>query len=314
MRSRRLFGREQAILIAVSGGQDSLCLAKLMLDLQPKWGWTLGVAHLDHGWREDSTANADHVEQLAATWPCSFYRETASQGITNEALARQWRYAILAQLAHDHGYRYLVTGHTASDRAETLLHNLVRGSGADGLQALTWQRSLTPTVDLVRPLLEVTRSETSAFCQEFELPVWDDSTNHDLTFARNRIRRELLPYLAHHFNPKAELALAQTAEILQAEVEYFQQVTDEVSRQAQHPERPGLNRAVLRSTPLAIQRRVVRQFLLGITSSAPNFEQIEKVVELITAGQRSQTDPFSGGAIAVVEGDWIVLVMPSTPR
>ncbi len=135
MRSRHLFERNQRLLVAVSGGQDSLCLIKLLLDLQSKWAWNLGIAHCDHCWRSDSQANAHHVENLAQSWGISFYLETANEPINSEAAARDWRYQALSAIAQKHNYQYIVTGHTASDRAETLLYNLVRGTGADGLQA-----------------------------------------------------------------------------------------------------------------------------------------------------------------------------------
>jgi tRNA(Ile)-lysidine synthase len=138
IRSRHLFERHQRLLVAVSGGQDSLCLIKLLLDLQPKWKWHLGIAHCDHRWRPDSQANANHVKNLAKTWEISFYLETATESINSEAAARNWRYQALNAIAREHNYQYIVTGHTASDRAETLLYNLIRGTGADGLQALTW--------------------------------------------------------------------------------------------------------------------------------------------------------------------------------
>lgn len=195
IRSRHLFERNQRLLVAVSGGQDSLCLIKLLLDLQSKWGWDLGIAHCDHCWRSDSEANAHHVENLARSWDIPFYLETANKPINSEAAARDWRYQALSAIAQANNYQYIVTGHTASDRAETLLYNLIRGTGADGLQALTWQRPLTTGIMLVRPLLEITRSQTEQFCQEFKLPIWEDSTNQDLQYARNRIRQELLPYL-----------------------------------------------------------------------------------------------------------------------
>ena len=83
------------------------------------------------------------------------------------------------------GYQYIVTGHTASDRAETLLYNLIRGSGADGLKSLTWQRPLTPAIQLVRPLLEINRAETAQFCQDLQIAIWEDSTNIDLKYALN---------------------------------------------------------------------------------------------------------------------------------
>ncbi|MGB3755979.1 MAG: tRNA lysidine(34) synthetase TilS, partial [Rivularia sp. (in: cyanobacteria)] len=233
IRSRGLLQRNQRLLIAVSGGQDSLCLTKLILDLQPKWGWHLGIAHCDHCWRDDSQANANYVEQLAGEWGIPFYLKTATQSLTSEAAAREWRYQVLQQIALDNNYQCIITGHTATDRAETLVYNLMRGSGADGLQALTWQRPLNDRIVLVRPLLEVTRSQTGQFCQDFQLLVWEDSTNQDLKYARNRIRQELIPYLQEKFNPKVESNLARTAELLQAEVEYLEQAAEELREKAE---------------------------------------------------------------------------------
>jgi tRNA(Ile)-lysidine synthase len=340
--SRHLFERNQRLLVAVSGGQDSLCLIKLLLDLQPKWGWHLGIAHCDHRWRTDSQANATHVENLAKSWEISFYLETAIEALNSEAAARNWRYQAMKAIAKEHNYNYIVTGHTASDRAETLLYNLMRGTGADGLQALTWQRPLTDNILLVRPLLEITRAQTGDFCQDFQLPIWEDSTNEDLKYTRNRIRQELLPYLQENFNPQVESALAQTAELLQAEVEYLEQAADRLrceammERDGETPWRQGdsletsrqeeilpspvpagfprsfalplkLNRRILQKAPLALQRRVMRNCLQQILPCAPSFEQIEKLTALITAPNRSQTDPFPGGAIAKVENDWILI-------
>ncbi|MEH2369507.1 tRNA lysidine(34) synthetase TilS [Nostoc sp.] len=315
IRSRHLFERNQRLLVAVSGGQDSLCLIKLLLDLQSKWGWYLGIAHCDHRWRSDSEANAHHVENLAKTWGISFYLETANKPINSEAAARDWRYQALNAIAQSNNYQYIVTGHTASDRAETLLYNLIRGTGADGLQALTWQRPLTTGIMLVRPLLEITRLQTEKFCQEFKLAIWEDSTNQDLQYARNRIRQELIPYLRDNFNPQVESALAQTAELLQAEVEYLEKAAQELRDRAlsmRHEEDSltpllplRLDRRVLQKAPLALQRRVMRQVLQQILTDAPSFEHIEKLTALIIAPNRSQTDPFPGGAIAQVEGDWI---------
>src|SRR6476661_10660971 len=148
---RQILPSHQRLLVAVSGGQDSLCLIKLLLDLQPKWGWNLGIAHCDHRWRSDSEASANHVEQLAKNWGISYYLETASDIPKTEAAARQWRYQALTEIAIAHNYPYIVTGHTASDRAETLLYNLIRGSGADGLSALTWTR---PLLDFRLPILD----------------------------------------------------------------------------------------------------------------------------------------------------------------
>ncbi|MEG4112865.1 MULTISPECIES: tRNA lysidine(34) synthetase TilS [unclassified Microcoleus] len=357
---RQILPSNQRLLVAVSGGQDSLCLIKLLLDLQQKWGWNLAIVHCDHRWRSDSQASANHVEQLAKNWGISYYLETASDIPKTEAAARQWRYQALTEIAIAHNYPYIVTGHTASDRAETLLYNLIRGSGADGLSALTWTRPLLdfrlPIADfrlgnsgenpnsqisadfklenqdensqskiqnrkykiyLVRPLLEITRSQTGQFCQEQKLPIWEDSTNQDLQYTRNRIRSELLPYLETHFNPKAQQALAQTAELLRADVEYLELAASDLLQRAMSPIGDSaqvnfqlpvkLNRPILREAPLALQRRAMRRLLQQILSSAPSFESVEKLTSLIVAPNRSQTDPFPGGAIGRVEHPSIIL-------
>ncbi|NJK65279.1 MAG: tRNA lysidine(34) synthetase TilS [Microcoleus sp. SU_5_3] len=333
---RQILPANQQLLVAVSGGQDSICLIKLLLDLQPKWGWNLAIAHCDHRWRSDSEANANHVKQLAKNWGISYHLQIADRAPKTEAAARHWRYQTLTKIAIDYNYTYIVTGHTASDRAETLLYNLIRGTGADGLSALTWQRplanlelenpdgnpqskiqNLKSKIYLVRPLLEITRSQTGQFCQEQKLPIWEDSTNQDLKYARNRIRSELLPYLETHFNPRVQQTLAQTAELLRADVEYLELAASELLQQSISPINESeqingqlpvkLNRLILRSSPQAIQRRAMRQLLQQILSAAPSFESVEKLTGLIVAPNRSQTDPFPGGAIARVEHPSIVL-------
>ncbi len=123
IRDRNLFQPNQSLLVAVSGGQDSLCLIKLLLDIQYKWKWNLAIAHCDHRWRQDSQANANQVRRLAESWHLPFYLETATNPVNSEATARNWRYQTLTSIAEVNNYQYIITGHTASDRAETLLYN-----------------------------------------------------------------------------------------------------------------------------------------------------------------------------------------------
>ncbi|MBD2329595.1 tRNA lysidine(34) synthetase TilS [Alkalinema sp. FACHB-956] len=314
LRDRPLLPARSRILIAVSGGQDSLGLLQLLLDLQDLWQWSLAVAHCDHRWRADSTANADHVEQLAQERGLPCYRSIAETPPTSEAAARQWRYDCLTNIAQTNGFTVIATGHTASDRAETLLYNLLRGSGTDGLQALAWSRSVSDTIQLVRPILNFTRQETATICASFQLPVWEDVTNQDLAYRRNRIRQELIPYLQQHFNPQTEFHLAQTAELLTAEVEYLEalarQIRQEIQSERPHSSTALFNRRLLQKTAIALQRRVIRQILQETLHHAPTFAHIEKIVALLDAPQKSTTDPLPGGAIAWVEGDWIYLGQP----
>ncbi|NER00405.1 MAG: tRNA lysidine(34) synthetase TilS [Cyanothece sp. SIO2G6] len=349
LRSRSLIAKGQRVLVAVSGGQDSLCLARLLLDLQAHWAWDLAIAHCNHRWRSDADANANYVATLAEAWDIPFHTATIEDSqrttIATEAGARTWRYRVLTEMAIAHHYSIVATGHTASDRAETLLYNLMRGSGADGLQALMWQRSLHAEVQLVRPLLFMTRAETGQFCQKADLKPWLDSTNNDWRYARNRIRQDLLPYLQGHFNPRVEQTLAQTAEILQADVAYLDaeanklwgkavyavsspaldtdavRLKHETQPMAQNPKskiqnpksKIWINRKVLVTAPLALQRRVMRRCLQQILPKSPSFDHVEKLTALITAPNRSQTDPFPGGAIAKAKDDWIIFDNPASP-
>ncbi len=310
LREKQLLPRRQKVLVAVSGGQDSLCLAKLLRDLQPKWEWQLGIAHCDHRWHTDA-GMAEHVKAIANRWQLPFYLKVAPTGNgqainpQSEAAARNWRYQALKEIATEAGYGYLVVAHTLSDRAETLVYNLMRGAGADGLQALTWQRSLQPNLQLVRPLLEVSRQQTGEFCHQMQLPVWEDPQNDNLQYARTRIRHQLLPYLRSQFNPNVEQSLAQTAELLRADVAYLEAAARDWRQRAYRAEN-AFDRTVLQAAPLALQRRALRQFLQDVLPSAPRFEHVEKLVALIDAPNRSRTDPFPGGAIAEVSGSWIL--------
>lgn len=305
LRQRSLLPSGAKVLIAVSGGQDSLCLGKLLLDLRSKWNWELAIAHCDHRWSSD-TGIAERVREVAHDWQLPFYLQIAEVVRETEANARQWRYQALIEIARERGFKYIVTGHTKSDRAETLLYNLVRGAGADGLAALSWQRTLTPEITLVRPILELYRRETLEFCHQFELPIWFDVVNENCKYARNRIRGELIPYLQEHFNPQVENSLAQTAELLRADLEYLEITARDLLRQATTPEGDRLNRLCLQNADLALQRRAIRQFLPQVMSKQPNFEQIEAVVNLIDAPNKSRTSTLPGGAIAEVAGQWIV--------
>jgi tRNA(Ile)-lysidine synthase len=289
-----------------------MCLLQILRDLQPKWGWRLAISHCNHLWPLDSNSNAAHVAQLAQDWGLEYHSFIAPRVLKGEAEGRYWRYEVLKELAEAEGFNAVLTAHTASDRAETLLYNLLRGSGMDGLQALAWQRPLSEQVQLIRPLLGITRQQTGDFCTQNQLPIWEDGMNSDLTYRRNQIRLDLMPQLRQNFNPKVETTLARTAEILQAETDYLDRAAQQVLAQVTISSIPttmvaALDLQGLRQTHLALQRRVLRLWLQQHLKIQPNFERVEKVLALVEGSNGDRTDPLIANIIAEVQHPWLCL-------
>jgi tRNA(Ile)-lysidine synthase len=293
-------------LVAVSGGQDSLCLLGLLKAFALKQQWKLEVAHLDHRWRTDSGEVAQKVMILAQTWQLPFHLAIAQSPLMSEAAARTWRYTWLGELALSLSCDQVLTAHTRTDVVETFLFNLLRGSGSDGLTSLVVERALYGTVKLVRPLLHFSRTQTGQYCQTQQLPVCIDPTNFDLTYSRNRIRLELLPYLQQHFNPQVENSLARTASLLEAEANFLEHsalaLAETCIMEGQ------LHRHQLKNAHLALQRRVARYWLMEQLSYSPNFDQIAVVLACLDAPHRTRTSPLFAGWLVEVQGHWLILV------
>jgi tRNA(Ile)-lysidine synthase len=293
-------------LVAVSGGQDSLCLLGLLKAFSAKQQWKLEVAHLDHRWRTNSEEVAQKVMVLAKTWQLPFHLAIAQSPPTSEAAARTWRYAWLGELALSLGCTQVLTAHTRTDVVETFLFNLLRGSGSDGLTSLVAERALYETVKLIRPLLHFSRTQTGQYCQIQQLPVCIDPTNFDLTYRRNRIRLELLPYLQQHFNPQVESSLARTVSLLEAEADFLEHSVLALAETCIVEGR--LHRQQLRNSHLALQRRVVRHWLMEQLGYFPNFDQIAVVLACLDAPHRTRTSPLSAGWLVEVQNHWLILV------
>jgi tRNA(Ile)-lysidine synthase len=212
------------LVVAVSGGPDSVALLRLVLDVcDPSLPVT--VAHLNHLLRgAESDADEDFVAhlhaELRATRP-NLHLRTArldvaerarSEGDNMEAVGRAARYRWLAGVARDVGARWIATGHTANDQAETVLHRLLRGTGLQGLRCIAACRAVAEDVSVVRPLLTVARDDLLAYLHALGQESRADSSNADLRFTRNRIRRELLPLLEAHYNPAVVSVLTRLAE------------------------------------------------------------------------------------------------------
>lgn len=222
-----LLGKER-VLIAVSGGLDSMVLLDIMARLAPTFQIELSVAHFDHGLRgEASQEDAGFVIEQAKLRGLKTYvgrgdvKKLASQlRLSVEEAARKARYQFLERVAQKHGYGMVLTAHNANDNAETVLLNLIRGTGVRGMAAIPPLRSLAEGVMLGRPLLGEERFELEAYAADAGLEWREDATNQSTQFTRNRVRLELLPKLAE-FNPAIVSTLNVTAEIMRGMDQYL---------------------------------------------------------------------------------------------
>ncbi len=211
---------DAAVVVGVSGGADSVSLLLALEELgrRGKLGVRVVSAHFDHGLRGDeSDADAEFVRDLAAELDVEVEvgKGRVKRSGNLEQNARVARYAFLRQVALKHGADLVLTAHTVNDQAETLLMNLLRGSGADGLSGMTPSRRLEGgQISLVRPLLRwAKREDTEKYCRVRQVAFRQDAMNEDAAFTRVRVRKELLPLMAT-FNPKIVDTLARTAELV----------------------------------------------------------------------------------------------------
>ncbi|KKZ15349.1 MAG: hypothetical protein TH68_00815 [Candidatus Synechococcus spongiarum 142] len=274
--SPTLLPSRASLLVAVSGGQDSLCLLRLLQDLQRLHHWSLQVFHGDHRWRPDSAANAEHVQSLCATWGLAFHLEVAPH-LASEAAARQWRYGRASSLCRHLGCRYLVTGHTATDRSETLLFHLCRGSGSRGLGSLRPQRQLAPDVQLTRPLLHFSRQDTLQCCQALQLPIWADASNEEQRFTRNRIRKRVLPEL-EQVNGAAVAHMAACAQQLAEESDLLDQLAREALATMGAHQSPSLSPQALAALPRALASRCLGLWIRDHTGCDPDRQQLNHLL------------------------------------
>ena len=269
-----LLPRGASLLLAVSGGQDSLCLLRLLVDLQRLHGWTLHVFHGDHRWHGTSAATAAAVGNLCVAWGLPCHLRVATTLAAGEAAARHWRYGVAVDLCRELGCGHLVTGHTATDRAETLLFNLCRGSGSRGLASLRPCRPLAPGVALIRPLLIFTRNNTLACCEALKLPIQPDPSNADAALSRNRIRGQVLPVL-EQVNPAAVRHLAACAAQLAAESDLLEQMAREALETMGGTTQTRLNGSQLAVLPGVLAQRCLAVWIAAHTGCHPSRRQVE---------------------------------------
>lgn len=220
-----LLEKGDRVIVAHSGGPDSTALLIVLDEIARKMDLTLMVAHFNHGLRgRASDADEKYSRGLAKKMGLSFSsgkmdRRSMKKGVSPEDFCRRQRYDFLDNVAKDYHAQKIAVGHNMNDQAETVLLNLLRGSGLEGLKGFLPKRD----GKIIRPLMEISRQEIILFLKERGIAYRQDKTNQDDVYLRNKVRSELIPYLKKNYNPQMETNLAQMAEILRNEDEFIRQ-------------------------------------------------------------------------------------------
>jgi len=293
------------IVVAVSGGVDSLVLLHTLSQLQPILSFNIHVATLDHGLRGDQgAADAEYVEEFANYLGLDCTRHTISvphlmndYGLGTEEAARLGRYTFLFNVAKNAGANAIALAHQHDDQAETILMHLIRGSGLHGLQGMAYKSSLSEEhllpdwedlleededllpedISLIRPFLSITRTEIAAYAQRHGITPCVDQTNTDTRLFRNAIREKVLPLLAE-FNPNITTTLNRLAQIVQGDLEIIDREVEKTaswifdwvetaSRSADEEGGEGvfIDRESFREESIGIQRRLIRKAIKDLT-------------------------------------------------
>ncbi len=245
-----IFEPGERVVVAVSGGPDSLALLSVLREILPAVPLHLTVAHFDHAWRPDSQDDRDFVASMAAKWGYEFQTARAAGGTPHtESAARTARYAFLRRIAGETNSTAIALGHTQDDQVETLLLHLLRGSGSRGLGAMRRRDR-----DLARPLLDISRHQIETYLARLHLTPRRDPSNEDPRFTRNRLRQQLLPAI-DAFDSGARELLARTADILGEEDRYLDDAIAHLSDDLVR------DRVAFAKLPPALQRRLVRRLV-----------------------------------------------------
>nr|YP_009315492.1 tRNA Ile-lysidine synthetase [Liagora brachyclada]SCW24150.1 tRNA Ile-lysidine synthetase [Liagora brachyclada] len=299
-----------SILLAISCGQDSLCLLKLFIDLQHIFKIDLGVVHIDHQWRQDTTQNTEHMLHIVKKTQCPLYLYQLKPKQYSETEFRDMRYQIYINTATNYKYDVIATAHTLSDRTETCLMNLLKGSCVDQLNSLRWQRDLSPGIKLIRPLLNFTRTEINWFCKYYKLPIWFDYTNIYYSNNRNRIRHEIIPYLKQYYQIDIEKNINIFLDRSHCETEYLRQITIKIYFLIKHPNYVAFKYKSLLKQHKCIQIRVLHLFIIHNTGVQCNYDILDQI--LLKLNHTKELDIINNKIIIQIDKDWAYFMLNKT--
>lgn len=303
-RAHQMFLPGETVLVAVSGGPDSVCLVHALVDLRRLFRVDLGVFHFDHRLRSGSAEDAGYVRRTADRLHLPFFLRVAEtqpeQGESVEDWAHRARLGALALAMREAGAVRGALAHTVDDQAETVLLALIRGGGLDAVAGIRPAQG-----PFVRPLIEVSRAEVEAFCRARHLRPRLDPTNRDTRLLRNAVRLKVLPALERAVGRDVRPTLARSAALLRRDADEFERRATEalVELLEEEPEGVRLPATTFDTLPGAISSRVARAavYRCGVV---PTQDDVDAILDL-AAGRPGRRRDLTGGLLAVRDREYV---------
>ena len=293
-----LVSEKDRVLIGLSGGADSVFLLYVLKTISEEFGFEIGACHIEHGIRgSESVHDMEFSEKLCKDLGIPFYAKqfdvpavSRDQKISVETAARNVRYSYFEEVSKKDGFNLIATAHHKYDKVETILMNIIRGCSLRGYAGIEYKNG-----SVIRPLLDISKSEILTFCQENNIEYCVDSTNEDTEYTRNRIRHILLPKLKET-NPSFEESLLRQSEIFTCEDEFLNIEADKF------PVDDGIDLSKFSSLHKAIARRVIYKYIGNIKGSRNDisYTDIENALSICTSGKTGSRCHISGSLEGVV--------------
>ncbi len=308
IKEHSLTEKDSKVLVALSGGADSVALTHILYSISKELGITLFSAHLNHGIRgEEALRDEKFALEFSKSLGIECFIKRVdipkiSNGISEELVGRNERYKFFDELCQKHGISSVATAHNKNDNAETLLMNFMRGATLGGLSGIPYQRG-----NIIRPLLDISREEIEEYCRQNNLSYVIDSTNLEEDYTRNKIRLSLIPEIQKEFNPSFVSTVTSNAQYIFDDNDYIEKITQK--EYDDNVKNGKVSIKYITSLHNSIQRRIIYKMICqayGCNYDVSS-KYIEAVYNLLTSKSSGKSVDLGSGVKACIEYDTLII-------
>ena len=310
IKKHNLINKGDRVLIALSGGSDSVSLLHILNELKAVIGFEIYTCHLNHSIREEADDDCKFVKELSESLGIECFTKKSDikgiakkEKISEELAGRNERYNFFDEISKKYNINLIATAHNKNDVAETILMHIIRGSGIDGMSGIAYKRG-----NIIRPLLDIEKSDIEKYCEDNNYKYVIDKTNNQNIYTRNKIRLELIPEICEEYNPSFIDTLVKNAEIIRSESEYMKCEAEKLYNKVRKGGKIDVDK--LKVLHIAMIRRIVLMMYNDYTKSDKNMQSVhvESIVRLVMSGKSGTFVNVDNNIKCVSESGWIYFV------